>query len=105
MKWVKLFACLSAVTLIFISGTPSQAQNIVFNGDFETESITPKWTLTGGNANTTVAKFQTVSGVYSWCMKRRPGSPNDNGGIEQDIHLIENVNYLVEVNVAVVESG
>jgi len=105
MKRAKVFACFGAIALLYMCATPLQAQNVVLNGDLETESILPLWGLHGGNSNTTMVKFQTVVGVNSWCMKRRPGSPNDNGGIEQEVHLIGGIDYSIVVNVAVVESG
>lgn len=105
MKWVKALTCFGVAALLFICASPLQAQNVVFNGDLEMEAIQPAWTLTGGNSNTTVVKFQTVSGENSWCVKRRPGTPNDNGNIEQQVHLIAGLDYNVKVDVAIVESG
>lgn len=105
MKKHFVLACLWAATLIFISTGSLNAQEIVFNGDFETKAYSPMWTLTGGNAHTTVAYYQTVVGEYSYCMRRMPGLPNDNGGIEQQVHLMEGDSYLFSVDIAVTESG
>lgn len=101
MKTVVAAACV----LILLSAAELQAQNVTVNGDFETSSITPTWELFGGNTYTQIATFQTVVGVPSLCMKRRPGSPNSNGGISQWVHLIGGKNYTFSASVACVETG
>jgi len=73
---------------------------MVFNGDLETGTLTHGWSLFGGNANTTVTTFATVVNKPSLCVKRRPGPPGDNGGIEQEVHLLGGVSYTFTANVA-----
>ena len=98
-------ACLWGAALIFICTGTLGAQEIAFNGDFETKAYAPMWTLTGGNANTTVAYYSTVAGKYSYCLRRMPGTPNNNGAIEQQVHLMAGVSYFFNANIAVTESG
>ena len=99
MKKLFLLASLGVAVLFLCSG-PVSAQNAVFNGDFQIGNYTPPWTLTGGNAYTQTAYFQTKLGVNSLSLKRRPGPPNSNGGIEQDIHLIGGVMYVFKADIA-----
>lgn len=101
MKAVIAAACL----LILFSAVELQAQSVAVNGDFETNSISPSWELYGGNTYTQVASYQTVAGVTSLCLKRRPGTPNSNGGISQDVHLIGGMSYRFSANIACVETG
>ncbi|MFH2001510.1 MAG: hypothetical protein ABIK28_17640, partial [Planctomycetota bacterium] len=75
------------------------AQNVSFNGDFETGAYSHGWTLFGGNTGTTIATFGTGVGDPSYCLKRMPGSPN-NGGIEQEVHLIGGETYNFYANIA-----
>ena len=91
--------------MFFTSPNPLGVPEIAFNSDFETGDYTPMWTLTGGNAHTTLVVFQTVYGVPSLCLKRMPGKPNDNGGIEQQVLLVKDVLYQFTANIAAVESG
>ena len=105
MKKSITLACWGAAAILLLYAPGLQAQEAILNGDFETASITPPWTLTGGNTNTTIATFQTVSSVNSLCLKRMPGSPNNNGSFEQQVHLIKDVMYLFRADIAAVESG
>lgn len=99
MKQLSLYACfVIALTMLF--GSAVIAQNVSFNGDFETGSHSHGWTLVGGNTYTTMATFTTsINADPSWTVKRRPGAP-DNGGIEQEVHLIGGETYLFSANVA-----
>jgi hypothetical protein len=84
---------------------PAAAQDMIFNGDYQTGSYSHGWTLFGGNANTIVALFQTKIGVNSLCLKRMPGYSNNNGGFEQDVHLIAGTTYKFFANIATYETG
>jgi hypothetical protein len=77
-----LFVCLPSL----------EAQNVVFNGDFETGQYDAPWTLFGGNTYSKIAMFEVQPGIESLCLKRRPGEP-DNGGLAQEVHLIEGTLY------------
>jgi hypothetical protein len=101
MKKLCVFLFLSTVVL----ATPLTAQEIVINGDFETESYSPMWTLFGGNKHTEIATFETVLGQNSTCLMRRPGSPDDNGGITQQVHLFGGMTYKFSANIAAAECG
>lgn len=87
------------ILVLLLSG-PLWAQSPVINGDFETGAYTPKWTLTGGNTYTTMAKFNLPYGHNTWCLKRRPGSPSSNGGFEQQVFLVEGISYLFTADIA-----
>lgn len=101
MKKLLLFTAFCALCC----ATPLTAQEVVFNGDFELESATPAWTYVGGNLHTTMATFETVLGQPSYCLKRRPGTPSDNGGIEQQVHLFAGMKYSFSANIAAEECG
>ena len=88
------------VAVLFLCSSPLAAQEMVFNGDFELGTYSPMWTLTGGNAYTKIAYFQTKLGLNSLCLKRQPGTPSSNGGIEQSVHLIGGVMYVFKADIA-----
>jgi hypothetical protein len=99
MKKTLWLASLGAAVL-FLCSSPLAAQEVVFNGDFELGTYSPTWTLTGGNTYTQIAYFQTKLGQNSLCLKRRPGPPSSNGGIEQNVHLIGGVMYVFTADIA-----
>ena len=105
MKKLCLFLFICTAAFVVLSTIPLRAQEVVFNGDFETESYSPMWTLTGGNLHTEIAVFQTVLGQNSNCLKRRPGTPDDNGGIQQQVHLFAGITYKFSANIAAEECG
>jgi len=99
MKIVSLPAALGAIALLFFCSGPLFAQGAVFNGDFEIGSYSPMWTLTGNNVNTEVVIWETKPGNLSYSLKRRPGSPNGNGGFEQSVALQGGVKYVFSADV------
>jgi hypothetical protein len=105
MKKAFVLVCCGAAALLFLCASPVAAQEVVFNGDFETNSYTSLWSLFGGNQYTTIATYQTVYGVNSLCLKRRPGNPNSNGGIEQEVHLLGGITYNFSASIAATETG
>ena len=105
MKKHCVFLFISTAAFLVLFATPLTAQEIVFNGDFETESYSPMWNLTGGNLHTEIATFETVLGQNSTCLKRRPGTPEDNGGIGQLVHLFGGMQYSFTANIAAEECG
>ncbi|MHC4943984.1 MAG: hypothetical protein ACYTG7_13295 [Planctomycetota bacterium] len=96
----KFWLCFGVAGVALLFASFAAAQEVVFNGDYETGDYVHGWTLTGGNAHTVVAKFQTVQYQNSLCLKRRPGTPNDNGGIQQELHLFEGITYVFSANIA-----
>lgn len=98
-------ALLGAAMVLWLCSADLKAQETVFNGDFETASHSPMWTLLGGNDHTMIATFETVVGKKSLCLKRRPGKPNDNGAIEQEVYLIKDLTYQFHADIAAIESG
>ena len=101
MKWSAILFLLSFLTVEI----PATGQEIVFNGDFETGSLSHGWNLTNGNELTETAVFGTVMGSPSLCLKRCPGTPLNNGGFEQQVHLLGGVTYTFSANIAAAESG
>lgn len=104
MKKPCVFLLICPLALVVFT-TPLMAQEVVFNGDFETESYTSLWILTGGNLHTEIATFETILGKNSPCLKRRPGLPDDNGAIEQQVHLFGGMTYKFSANIAAEECG
>ena len=100
MKWSLMVACFSVALLIFLFSPAATAQEMVYNGDFATGSYNDGWTLFGGNQYTQMAVFQVTYGDTSWCLKRRPGPPNSNGGIETTVGLLGGVTYSFSANIA-----
>lgn len=100
MKKLSLLTCFGVAAILLVFSGDAAAQNAVFNGDFETGSYSPMWTLTGGNTYTQIAYFDTVKGQTSLCLKRRPGPPSSNGAIEQGVYLVKGMLYVFRSNVA-----
>ena len=92
--------------LFLLSSGPlwAQGEGEVVNGDFETGTCTPPWTLTGGNLFTQVVEWEITPGDLSYCLKRRPGAPED-GGIEQSVYLVGGIPYVFSADVAALWSG
>lgn len=96
---------LFTLLLLLAAGSSSLlGQEIVLNGDFETGSYDPMWMLTGKNTWTFVLEFETVAGVPSLCLRRRPGYSDGNGGIEMDVHLFGGVEYSFKADIASMET-
>ena len=91
----------TALLLLAVGSATLQGQDVVLNGDFETGSYDPMWKLTGGNTWTFVLEFETVAGVPSLCLRRRPGYSHGNGGIEMDVHLFGDVEYSFKADIAI----
>ena len=94
---ILLGAGVAVLLLFFWSPGMAKAQNTVPNGDFEVQDLGP-WTMTGDNGWTTMKLYDTDGdGVDSWCWKRKPGTDNGqpfgNGGLEQEVYLIQGVTY------------
>ena len=100
MKRGLITACLGAAFLLFLGVVDADAQQVVYDGDFETGSFAPAWTLFGGNTYTQIVTFQTKLGQTTLTMKRRPGTPNSNGGIKTQVHLMAGTTYLFSADVA-----
>ena len=105
MKSIWIWGCITVAVSILIGANPASAQEVVFNGDFETGEYSHGWNLTGGNELTTIAVFEITQGNFSTCLKRCPGTPSGNGGIEQQVHLMEGVTYEFNANIAAEETG
>lgn len=105
MRRPLILTCFGIAALIFLGATHADAQNIAFNGDFETGAHTDGWTLKGGNTHTTIALFESTIGKKSLCLKRRPGTPSSNGGLEQQVHLLGGVTYNFSADIVAEETG
>lgn len=104
MKRLIFLGCLCMATL-FLGSSDVIAQETAVNGDFETAAFAPMWSLFGGNKYIKVVSFQTVAGKPSLCLKRKPGKPDNNGGIEQKVFLVKGYTYNFHADIAAVESG
>jgi len=100
MKRYLITTGLCAFALLFLATPQAMAQERVFNGDFQTASYTHGWTLFGGNTYTETAKFALGSPTGTWCLKRRPGPPSSNGGIEAMVPLDGGVTYTFSADIA-----
>jgi len=94
-------AALATAAFLFLASGPAwgQSEGAVLNGDFETGAYAPQWTLTGGNSHTQIVKWATSAEETSWCLKRRPGNP-ENGGIQQNVYLMAGITYIFSADVA-----
>jgi hypothetical protein len=90
---------------LLVCAVQAEAQNIAFNGDFETADYNHGWTLTGAGGDAEVVVFDTVMGEQSLCLRRCPGEPSNNGGFEQEVHLLGGVTYDFSADIAAAESG
>ena len=100
MKSFPVRVFLISAAIAFLSENNLLAQDVVFNGDFETGILSPSWILFGGNKHTQITLFETVQGQESLCLKRRPGPPDGDGGIECGVHLQEGVLYFFSARIA-----
>lgn len=99
MKTMFLPILIGVAVVILISPCELRGQGAVLNGDFETQDYTPLWTLTGGNTFIQVVHEESTAGNDSWCIKRTPGTPSNNGGIQQSVHLIGGVTYVFDADI------
>jgi hypothetical protein len=92
---------IAAIVIAFIlSGAPPlSAQDMVLNGNFELQTISP-WVLFGGNQNTALAQ-RDVDGVggNTTVLEKKPGTPDDNGGVKQDVLLVKDVTYTFDADI------
>jgi hypothetical protein len=95
---MKIFTAAGCVTLLFLFLFQGDAfaQNTVPNGDFELQAQGP-WVLTGSNVGAGCTPYNTTGSGTSYCWKRKPGTNNGNGGIEQDVPLIGGLAYDVSI--------
>jgi hypothetical protein len=100
MRRIILLAALGVVALLFLGSSPIWAQGAVINGDFETGSLTPIWTPSGGTTNTEIVLFETKAGWLSHCLRREIGPAAYNGGIEQKVFLVGGVPYIFSADIA-----
>lgn len=105
MRKFHALLCIFTAAVFAVCVTPLTAQEVVYNGDFETETLTSYWALTGDNQHTEIATFDTVQMQFSPCLKRRPGTPDDNGGIAQKVHLFGGMKYHFTADIAAQECG
>ena len=94
-----LFTAAGLLLLLVASPAPLHAQDMAINGNFELEALGP-WSLFNNNAHSSLLVYDTSGdGTSSWCVERKPGKPNDNGGIEQDVLLVGGVTYQFDADV------
>ena len=93
-------ASLGIVALLFLCSGTAGAQGAVLNGDFETGSLTPIWTPTGGITNTEIVVWATKAGWPSLCLRREVGPSSYNGGIAQKVFLVGGVPYVFSADIA-----
>jgi len=67
-----------------------QAQSTVANGIFSTQDLL-HWVNT--DPSVAVAPGSGTLGLEGYCIRKNPGSPNDNGSITQAVHLVGGVVY------------
>ncbi len=103
MKKQLLGACACAALLLIFSQGQAFAQtwenNTVRNSDFELEDF-GTWTTTGNNGNTGIIKYTVLENNLSWCLKRKPGTPNGNGGFETTVYLEAGRTYAFDADIA-----
>ncbi len=100
MKRTFRFAALGVVGLLFLFSGSLWAQGAVINGDFETNSLAPMWSLTGGTENIELLLNSTKPGLPSICLRRELGPSTYDGGIEQMVYLMGGVTYIFSADIA-----
>jgi hypothetical protein len=92
-----IFLFLGAFALVFFIGPPAKAQNAVANPCFTTTDLQhwsyedPTYACVPGNSSL---------GMTLYCARKNPGSPDNNGAMEQQVHLIAGNTYEFSANIA-----
>ena len=84
-----VFACFTASSL--------QAQNAVVNPYFSTMTL-QHWS--GDDPSLTCAPGNLQLGLDWYCLRKNPGSPDNNGTVTQDVHLFAGNTYTFTANIA-----
>jgi hypothetical protein len=86
--------------LLLASPAPLNAQDMAINGNFEFQALGP-WLDFGKNVHSNLmVVFDTNNdGTATWSLERRPGKPDDNGGIQQEVLLVGGVTYQFDADV------
>jgi len=92
-------AVAAAAVLLLFAPSPAVAQDMALNGNFELQDYGP-WTIYGGNTGTSLVQDDVNNnGTATWCLERKPGTPDGNGGIQQDVLLVAGVTYQFDADI------
>jgi hypothetical protein len=80
-------------------GPPLHAQNAVANPYFSTMNM-KHWT--GDDPSLICVPGNINLGMDWYCLRKNPGSPDNNGTVTQDVHLIAGYTYQFSANIAAV---
>ena len=97
MKKALVFAALGAFVLLVLPSPSAMAQNAAVNPEFQTYNL-QNWE--GDDPSLMVITGKASLGMDSYCCKKRPGTPNDNGAISQMVHLFQGCTYEFSANIA-----
>lgn len=98
-KSLKFILPVIALSVLFGAGE-LYAKGAVINGDIETQSLTPFWTVIGGSSANEIVLFSTKPGLPTYCLKRKIGPPANNGAIEQKVFLKAGATYIFSADIA-----
>ena len=97
MKKLLMFICVTGLLCLFFAGQPLLAQNAVVNPNFQTADFS-HWQTTGTGYS--IINGPTALGMSGYCVRKSPGSPDANGSIIQDVHLIGGHTYQFSAKIA-----
>lgn len=97
MKRMIMLFILGGFVFIAFSGFSLMAQNAVVNPLFQTQDMI-FWT--GDDPTLMVVPGDAKLGLDSYCVRKYPGGPDNNGAITQQVHLIGGITYNFRANIA-----
>lgn len=97
MKRIVLALLLGGLAFMVLSDSSLMAQSAAENGGFATGDL-DRWE--NEDSSVAVLTGSPAHGMYNYCCKKNPGAPNDNGAIEQEVHLIGGVTYIFSADIA-----
>ena len=90
---------LAGLVFYGLSGALLLAQNAVCNPFFNTKDL-QHWS--GDDPTLIAGPGNAAWGVEYYCARKNPGSPDNNGSMTQDVHLIAGYTYLFSANIAAI---
>ena len=96
MKSVFLLFTAGFLALVILPGTGT-AQTATLNPGFETYTM-QHWT--GTDSTYVVTLGSSTLGMVSYCLRKFPGTPDNNGAVSQSVHLLAGQTYEFRANIA-----
>lgn len=97
MTRILMLLLLGGLAFMALSDSSLMAQSAAVNGGFATGDL-DQWE--NEDSSVAILTGNPSYNMYNYCCKKNPGAPNDNGAIEQEVHLIGGVTYIFSADIA-----